>query len=89
MAATPYRGHQEGQVIDLLTPLLHSLKSFYESKANEINIPERITMIKKIPQEYFTSGISTLFADALRPLFPDHRWCDKTPTPDMIGLPRT
>ncbi len=84
MAATPYHGHQEGQVIDLLTPLLHSLKSFYESKANDIKIPERITMIKKIPEEYFASGISALFADALRAVFPDRRWCDKTPTPDMI-----
>ena len=84
MAATPYEGHQEGQIIDLLTPLLHSLRRFYESKRDEILVPERITMIKKIPEEYFTDGIGKLFADAVRPLFPERRWCDKTPTPEMI-----
>ena len=84
MAATPYQGHQEGHVIDLLTPILSSLRRFYESKTDDILVPERITMIKKIPEEYFTDGIGKLFADAVRPLFPDSHWCDKTPTPEMI-----
>jgi Sulfotransferase family len=84
MASTQYVGHYEGQVLDLLTPMLHTLRRFYESKSDDIILPERLTMIKKIPEEYFTSGISALFADAVRGLFPTGRWCDKTPTTDMI-----
>jgi Sulfotransferase family len=84
MASTPYKGHQEGQVIDLLTPLMHAVRRFYEAKAEDVTRPERITMIKQIPEGYFTNGICALFADAVRPLFPKGHWCDKTPTPEMI-----
>jgi hypothetical protein len=83
-AATVYRGHQEGQVIDLLTPLLRTLRRFYEFKADEITHPERITMIKEVPLAYFGAGISALFTTAVKKLFPDRHWIDKTPTADMI-----
>lgn len=84
MATTPYQGHQEGQVIDLLNPVLTAVRRFYEAKDDEIVMPERITMIKKVPEEYITNGIYALFAEATRRLFPTRRWCDKTPTPEMI-----
>ena len=84
MASTPYQGHHEGQVIDLLTPLMHALRRFYESKSDDLTRPERITMIKQVSESYFTDGICALFANAVRRLFPQGHWCDKTPTPEMI-----
>ena len=83
-SATCYQGHNEGHVLDLLNPLLRSLRRFYEIKSDEITVPERNTMIKKLPEEYFSDGISALFAQAVRGLFPDRHWIDKTPTADMI-----
>lgn len=83
-AETPYTGDNEGHVIDLLTPLLDALRRFYDSKAEEVAAPEHNAMIRRIPQEYFSTGISRLLADAVRKLFPEGRWVDKTPTPEMI-----
>jgi Sulfotransferase family len=88
MASTPYVGRSEGQILDLLAPLLHELRRFYGHKADELAHPERGSMIQEIPEGYFDMGIKALFADALRPLFRSSHWCDKTPTPDMIwGAP--
>ncbi|MFI4889119.1 MAG: sulfotransferase family protein [Steroidobacterales bacterium] len=85
ITATPYAGYNEGQVLDLLIPLLRALKHFYESKAHDLPSASRaMMMITKVPEEYFADGISALFADAVRPLFPSRHWCDKTPTADMI-----
>jgi hypothetical protein len=84
VTATSYRGHMEGQVLDLLAPLLRTLRRFYDSKVDEIAIADRDTMIKKLPEEYFTNGFCHLVAQAARQLFSTPRWCDKTPTRDMI-----
>ena len=88
MAATPYSGRYEGQILDLLAPLLNEVRRFYESKAEELAHPERGSMIQAIPREYFDKGIKALFAEVLRPLTRSSHWCDKTPSPDMIwGAP--
>jgi len=84
VASTRYAGFAEGQILDLLSPLLNALAHFYQAKMDEIVIPDRNTMIKKVPQRYFVRAISLLFADAVRPMFPDRYWCDKTPTAHMI-----
>jgi len=85
ISATSYAGYNEGQVLDLLTPLLQALRRFYEFKSDAIPVTDRATMmVARIPEEHFASGISALFADVVRPLFPSGRWCDKTPTADMI-----
>ncbi len=84
IAATPYTGFQEGHVIDVLSPLLYALQRFYNSKKDDIEIPGRYTMIKKIPQEYFINGIGELMVKAVEPLFPGKYWCEKTPNADMI-----
>jgi Sulfotransferase family len=84
MAAASYAGYGEGQVIDLLVPLQHALGRFYEARADEIMRPGRGTMLGKIPEEYFSNGIFALFTEAIRQIFPSRRWCDKTPTADMI-----
>jgi len=84
LAAAPYAGYGEGQVIDLLAPLQLTLRRFYEMKAEEITRPGRGTMLGKIPEEYFANGIFALFSEAIRQMFPSRRWCDKTPTADMI-----
>jgi hypothetical protein len=81
----PYAGHNEGQVLDLLTPLLNVLRRFYAAKTEAIPSSDRATMtIARIPEEYFANGIIALFADSIRQLFSSRRWCDKTPTADMM-----
>jgi hypothetical protein len=84
MDAASYAGYGEGQVIDLLVLLQHALSRFYEGRTNEIMRPGRGTMLGRIPEEYFSNGIFALFAEAIRQIFPSRRWCDKTPTADMI-----
>jgi Sulfotransferase family len=84
MAVTPYTGYSEGQVLDLVSPLLHTLARFYETKSGFAAADRDTMMIKKFPEAYFENAICTLFADAMRELYPSRHWCDKTPTPDMI-----
>jgi hypothetical protein len=81
---TKYGGFNEGQVLDLLNPLLQALERFYQSKAGFPLIDRETMMIMKFPESYFVNAISALFADAIRTLFPSCHWCDKTPTVDMI-----
>jgi hypothetical protein len=84
MRGSSLKGRYEGHVLDLLAPLLRALRGFYDSKAVILQLPEEHMLIRSLPESYFASGICALFNDALRGIFPEHRWFDKTPTPDMI-----
>ncbi len=81
---TDYAGYNEGAILDLMTPLQQTVRHFYEEK-EKIPLSDRAgMMISKIPEEYFATGISALFASAVSDLFPSRHWFDKTPTAHMI-----
>ncbi len=82
--ATQYGGYDEGTILDLVCPLQQALRRFYKVKDNVPVVDLSRVMISKIPEGYFADGLSALFANAVKELFPSRHWCDKTPTPEMI-----
>ncbi len=86
LRSTPYRGNQEGHLLELIGGLDRAVEQHYADKADELVNPRRNTMIKMVAPQYFTDGIASLFTAATRQLFPEGLWLDKTPGPDLTRL---
>lgn len=85
LAATKYRGSEEGHLLDILAPLAVEVRKFYDSKADEWN-GARNTMVARVPRRFVEDGLNHLAVVATRELFPDGFWLDKTPNANMIHL---
>ena len=85
MLATRYRGNQEGLINQLIASLDGAVELYYDQNEIDIVDPRRDTMIKLVPRQYFTEGVAALFVSAMRQLFPDGLWVDKTPGFRMIS----
>ena len=86
LKATRYRGYYEGHLLDLLAEFYVTLDRFYSIKGDEWSDPHRFTTIKQVPVQFFREGFEGVAIDAMRSVFPDGWWLDKTPTANMIHI---
>jgi hypothetical protein len=81
---TRYRGHHEGHLLDVLSPLSTTIEEFYRFKYYEWTNLNLQTMIRDVPKAYLEAEIFRVFSTLTAALFPDRYWLDKTPNPEMI-----
>lgn len=86
MGMTRYHGYHEGHLLDLLANLYVSIDQFYNLKRTHWEDPNASTLIRHVPIRYFRNGVDSLFVQAIRELFPQGHWVDKTPTPNMLHI---
>jgi hypothetical protein len=82
---TRYTGHEEGHFLGVLAPLLVHLQRYYGSKFDEF-VTRSNTMIAQVPQQFMCDAIYHGLIVAMRTLYPDGCWAEKTPNHDMIHL---
>jgi len=80
-----FRGYQEGHMLDLLKHWAERLRSFYNLKHLD-TLPDRNTMIGRVPIEFLEDALNHIFVDLIRQLLGEGHWVDKTPNPDAICL---
>jgi hypothetical protein len=85
LASTSYLGQEEGHFLDILAPLTVHLNGFYASKSDEY-ATGRNTMIAHVPQTYVQDMLAHGMIMAMRQIFPEGLWLDKTPSVNMIHL---
>jgi len=82
--STRYAGHEEGHLLDLVSPLLQIVNRHYETRGEEWS--ERAsTLIAAVPKRFIDDGVRHIFVELARTLFPAGWWLDKTPRPGMIS----
>lgn len=78
-----YQGFEEGHFLWLLRNFLLTVHKYYEANGEDA-LPDRFTMLSRVPKTYLIGAARAVFIAAMSEMFPQGRWIDKTPRPEMI-----
>ena len=78
-----YEGFEEGHYLWMIRRFLRTIHTYYEDNGEDA-LPDRFTLLSRVPPRYMTSAVRAVFVASMSQLYPQGRWIDKTPRPEMI-----
>ena len=78
-----YGGFEEGHFLWMIRRFLLTIHAFYEDNGEDA-LPGRFTLLSRVPAQHMVDAVRAAFVSSMGQLFPDGKWLDKTPRPEMI-----
>ena len=78
-----YGGFEEGHFLWMIRRFLLTIHTYFEDNGEDA-LPNRFTLLSRIPASYLADSVRATFIAAMAELFPSGKWLDKTPRPEMI-----
>ncbi len=78
-----YGGFEEGHFLWMIRRFLLTIHAFYEDNGEDA-LPVRFTLLSRVPAQHMVDAVRAAFVSSMGQLFPDGKWLDKTPRPEMI-----
>ena len=78
-----YEGFEEGHFLWMIERFLVTIRDFYAFNGED-GLPDRFTLLSRVPSNFMIDAVRGVFVNAMVQLYPNGRWIDKTPRPEMI-----
>ena len=78
-----YEGFEEGHFLWLIERFLLTIDDFYAFNGED-GMPDRFTLLSRVPAGFMIDAVRGIFVNAMGQFYPQGRWVDKTPRPEMI-----